>query len=49
MVNLKLVENEDTLFSIYMSVPSLDQAEDICDKWKTDTQRIYKNIVDLFI
>ncbi|MGO1470659.1 MAG: DUF4364 family protein [Tissierella sp.] len=49
MVNLKLVENEETLFSIYMSVPSIEQAKDICEKWKVDTQNIYKNIVNLFI
>ena len=49
MVNLKLVENEETLFSVYMSVPSLEQAKDICDRWKTDTQSIYKNIVNLLI
>ncbi len=37
MVNLKLVENEETLFSMYISVPSLEQAENICHKWKTNT------------
>ena len=49
MVNLKLVENEETLFSIYISVPSSKEAEKICEKWKINTQEIYKNIIDMFI
>lgn len=49
MVNLKLVENEDTLFSIYINAPSLEQAENICYKWKNNTQKIYKTIINMFI
>ncbi len=49
MVNLKLVENEETLFSIYMSVPSLEQAKNICHKWKNDTDSLYKNMINLFM
>ena len=49
MVNLKLVENEESLFSMYISVPSSKEAEKICEKWKQDTQEIYKNIIDMFI
>lgn len=49
MVNLKLVENEDSLFSIYVSVPSSKEAEKICEKWKQNTQEIYKNIIEMFI
>lgn len=49
MVNLKLVENEETLFSIYISAPSSKEAEKICKKWKEDTEKIYKDIIDMFI
>ncbi|HEY8363083.1 MAG TPA: DUF4364 family protein [Tissierellaceae bacterium] len=46
-VNLKLVENEDVLFSLYFDVASKEQAEIICEKWKKETEYIYKNIIDL--
>lgn len=49
MVNLKLVENEESLFSIYISVPSSEEAESMCDKWKNDTESLYKNILKLFM
>ena len=49
MVNLKLVENEETLFSIYISAPSVTEAEKICEKWKQNTQMIYKDIINMFI
>ena len=49
MVNLKLVENEETLFSIYISAPSLKDAENICNQWKENTQKIYKDIINMFI
>ena len=48
-VNLKLVENEDTLFSLYLSVGSSDQAESICKIWKDDPDSIYQGIVNMFI
>lgn len=47
VVNLKLVENEDVLFSLYLDVASKEQAELICEKWKKDTEHIYKNIIKL--
>ena len=49
MVNLKLVENEESLFSIYISVTSSEEAESMCDKWKNDTESLYKNILKLFM
>lgn len=49
MVNLKLVENEETLFSVYISVPSSDAAKTICEKWKQDTQKVYTSIMDALI
>lgn len=49
LVNLKLVENENTLFSLYVDVPSMEQAELFCDSWKKKTDFIYSNILKLFI
>lgn len=48
-VNLKLVENDETLFSLYFDVSTEEQGEKISKMWKEDTQTIYKNILDLFI
>lgn len=48
-VNLKLVENEDTLFSLYIEVPTIEQATEICEKWKDNTQSIYQNIINMLI
>lgn len=47
VVNLKLVENEETLFSIYLDVATKKQADLICSKWKKDTEYIYQNIINL--
>lgn len=49
LVNLKLVENENTLFSLYIDVPSKDQAELFCSSWRNRTDSIYSNIINLFI
>lgn len=48
-VNLKLVENEDTLFSLYLNVATLEQAESICKTWKNDPDSIYQGIINMFI
>lgn len=48
-VNLKLVENDDILFSLYLDVGSKSQAEFISDKWKENPQSIYQNIINLFL
>lgn len=49
VVNIKLVENEDTLFSLYMDVVTKKQAELICGRWKKNPEYIYKNVIDLLI
>lgn len=49
MVNLKLVENEDVLFSLYIDVPSIEQAKEICKTWEENTNSIYANIMNMFI
>lgn len=48
-VNLRLVENEDILFSLYLDVGSEKQGKFIIEKWKNNPQSIYQNIINLFI
>ncbi|TJX13773.1 DUF4364 family protein [Tissierella creatinini] len=48
-VNLKLVENHETLFSLYFDVATEDQSKKITNIWKENTQSIYENILQLFI
>ena len=47
VVNLKLVENEDTLFSIYLDVATKKQVDLICDKWKKNPEAIYQSIINI--
>ncbi|MCF6466027.1 DUF4364 family protein [Clostridium sp. Cult2] len=49
MVNLKLVENDSTLFSLYINVATAKQAEKICDTWKNNTENIYKNVLNMLV
>lgn len=47
VVNLKLAENDDTLFSLYLDVATKKQADLICDRWKENTEHIYQSIINL--
>lgn len=49
IVNLKLVENEETLFSLYFEVPSEEQSKIICSNWEENTESLYQNIITMFI
>ncbi|MBC8591297.1 DUF4364 family protein [Wansuia hejianensis] len=49
MVNLKLVENEEVLFSLYLNVASIEQAKMICTSWKEKTDSIYLDVINMFI
>lgn len=49
MVSLKLVENEEVLFSLYLSVATEEQAILISKAWKNKTDSIYMNIMNMFI
>ncbi|NLY45084.1 MAG: DUF4364 family protein [Tissierella sp.] len=49
VVNLKLVENGDTLFSLYLNVASEKQAEMIGHSWKEKTDFIYSETIKLLI
>lgn len=48
-INLKLIEKDEILFSLYVSVPTEDQAKLLCKKWKENPAFYHKSILDLFI
>lgn len=47
MANIKLVENEDILFSLYLDVANLEQAQSICQSWEDNTEEIYMDIIKI--
>lgn len=47
VVNLKLMENEETLFSLYLDVSTKKHVELICNRWKENTEFIYQNIINI--
>ncbi len=47
VVNLKLLENEETLFSLYLDVATKKQADLVGQKWKENPEFIYQNIIRL--
>ena len=47
VVNLKLMENEDTLFSLYLDVATKKHVELICNRWKEEPEFIYQNIINI--
>lgn len=49
VVNLKLVENEETLFSLYLDVGNDKQAKLVCDNWKENPEQIYQKIIKVLI
>lgn len=49
IVNLKLKEGKNTLFSLYLNMPNENLAKDICLNWKENTEHIYKNILSLVV
>ncbi len=49
VVNLKLVENGDTLYSLYLNVASQDQAEMVSKSWEERTDFIYSETIKLLI
>lgn len=49
IVSLKLLENDQTLFSLYIDVATVEQAEKICSTWKKNTEYIYKNLLNMLV
>lgn len=48
-VNLKLIENDNVLFSLNLEVSTKEQAEFICNYWKIDPNEIYQEIINIFL
>ncbi|WP_409228126.1 DUF4364 family protein [Gudongella sp. SC589] len=48
-VNLKLTEMDETVFSMYISVPNQEQAAVLMEKWEKSPDYYYKSIIELFI
>lgn len=49
VIILKVVEKDIVLFSLSLNVPSEEQAKLICNKWKSKSDQVYKNIVDILV
>lgn len=49
VVNLKLVEGGDILFSIYLDVPNKKEAERISNLWNTNTENIYQDMLAILM
>lgn len=49
IVDLKVIENNITLIDLKLNVVSNKQAKQICEKWKTQAQNIYGDIINLLI
>lgn len=49
VVNIKLIEGKDTLFSLYLNVGTEEQAKHVCNRWKENPDEIYTKTLKLFI
>lgn len=47
LVNLKLIENMETLFSLYLNVATEKQAKKFCETWKLNTEDIYIKVLNM--
>ncbi|NLM35603.1 MAG: DUF4364 family protein [Clostridiales bacterium] len=49
IVNLKAEENEVTLIDIKVNVPSKKHAIDLCQNWKSNSSKIYNDIMKILL
>ena len=49
IVNLQVMENETSIFSMSINLPTKQQAELMCNKWNANPDEIYGNIIELLI
>lgn len=49
LVTLKAVEGNCVLLELNVSVPSKDQAKELCSKWKNNSSEIYNKIMEALI
>lgn len=49
IVILKVIEKESVIFSLTLDIPSPEQAQMICDNWKKNSSKVFKDILDSLI
>ncbi|MGL4655638.1 MAG: DUF4364 family protein [Sarcina sp.] len=49
LVTLKAIEGSCVLLDLNVSVPSKDQAKELCSKWKNNSSEIYNKIMEALI
>lgn len=49
VVNLKVIEKDLVLMDLNLSVVSAKQAKQVCEKWKSSSEKIYGQLISLLI
>lgn len=49
IVNLKVIENDLVLIDLKLSVVSAKQAKQVCEKWKSSSEKIYSQLIGSLI
>lgn len=49
IVSLKVIENELVLIDLKLSVVSAKQAKQVCEKWKSSSEKIYSQLISSLI
>jgi predicted transcriptional regulator len=49
IVNLKVIENDLVLMDLKLSVVSAKQAKQVCEKWKSSSEKIYSQLIGSLI
>jgi hypothetical protein len=49
IVNLKAIENDSILIDFKVNVPTNKQAINICNKWKSNSSKLYNEIMNLLL
>lgn len=49
IVNLKVIEKELVLMDLKLSVVSAKQAKQVCEKWKSSSEKIYSQLISSLI
>lgn len=45
---LKLINKDEVLFELHLPSDNSVRAQEICGRWKKDSEKLYKNIIKLF-
>ncbi|ABR47770.1 conserved hypothetical protein [Alkaliphilus metalliredigens QYMF] len=49
LVKLSVIEQGTPIFNLKLSVGNVKQAKDMCEKWRSDAQELYGQIINLLI